>query len=197
MLSLTTAFWILVLLLAVIGMQRGWTREALVTASVVLALFTINQFGGTLFGLVGWDNTGIPTVEVRRLQFYALSFAFLLIVFFGYQGPTLASSRISDKLRIRDNFQDKLLGFIVGGVNGYLIVGTIWSFLEYRLVSASNWVQYGPEVSYPFPPEIITRPNLATTALLEYLPVPILTASPFILPILLVVVFLFIIIVLL
>ena len=41
MLSLTTAFWVLVILFAIVGMMRGWTKEIVATASVILALFTI------------------------------------------------------------------------------------------------------------------------------------------------------------
>ncbi len=41
MISLSVLFWILVIIFAAIGAIRGWIKEILVTASVILALFTI------------------------------------------------------------------------------------------------------------------------------------------------------------
>jgi len=41
MMTLTFAFWMLVILTAIIGAMRGWAKELLVTFSVVLALFII------------------------------------------------------------------------------------------------------------------------------------------------------------
>lgn len=197
MISLTTTFWIMVLLFGLVGMMRGWTREVIAAAAIILALFTINQFAITMFGFLGFDNNVIPPPEVRRQEFYIMSAILLLIAFFGYQGPTLASSRLSDRLRIRDNFQDKVLGFLGGSINGYLVVGSIWSFLEFRVVAASDWVRYPPDIPYPFNPEIIVRPAPELAGIIEFLPIPVLTASPYILPLLLVVIFLFVLVVLL
>jgi hypothetical protein len=197
MLSLTVAFWIMVLIFAFTGMMRGWTKEVVVTSAVILALFTINQFFSTLFGFVGWgSNAAAASPEIRRWQFYVMSLFLLTLAFFGYQGPTLARSR-ADRLNRRDNLQDKTLGFIVGSINGWLIIGTIWAFLENQLVSASNWVRYPPDVQYPFDLARISRPLPDVAPIIDNLPIPILTQSPFILPLLLVVVFLFVLVVLL
>ncbi len=197
MLSLTTAFWTLVLLFAFVGMMRGWTKEIVVTASVILALFTINQLMSPLFIFIGWDNNVTPPPEVRRWEFYIMSFFLLLLAFIGYQGPTLARSRVGDRLTRRDNLQDKLLGFFVGGLNGWLIVGSIWSFLEFKLVSANNWVRYTPDVPYPFDPTKIVRPAPELATIVDNLPIPVLTQSPYILLLLLIVFVLFLLIVLL
>lgn len=198
MISLTTSFWIMVIIFGLIGVMRGWTREVIATSSIILALFTINQFGSALFGFLGFDNSVItPPPDVRRQEFYILSAILLAISFFGYQGPALASSRVGDRLRIRDSFQDKLLGFLVGCLNGYLVVGSLWSFLEYKLQAASNWVRYAPDVPYPFDPTTIVRPVAEMSGIIDNLPIPLLTQSPYILPLLLVVIFLFVIVVLL
>ena len=98
MLSLTTAFWGLVILFAIAGMMRGWTREIVVTASVILALFTINQLMSPIFGILGWDNNVDQPENVRRYQFFMMSAFLLLLTFIGYQGPTLARSRVGDRL---------------------------------------------------------------------------------------------------
>lgn len=196
MISLVTTFWILVFLFGFVGMMRGWTREAIAMSAVVLALFTVNQFGSALFGFLGFDNNITPSPEVRRQEFYILTAIVLFFAFFGYQGPALAT-RVSDRLRLRDNLQDKIFGFLLGGLNGYLIVGSMWSFLEFKLVSASNWVRYTPDVPYPFDPTTIVRPAPELAPIINSLPIPLLTQSPFILPVLMVLVFLFVLIVLL
>ena len=196
MLSLNAAFWIMVLLFALVGAMRGWTKEIVVTSALILALFTLNQFFPTVFSFIGWDNNIVQTPEIRRWQFFILSSFVLILAFFGYQGPSLARGR-AERLARRDNLQDKLLGFLVGALNGWLIVGSIWSFLEYRAVSASNWVRFTPDVAYPFNTVNIMRPAPDLAPFIDNLPIPVLTASPYFLPLLLVVVFLFILVVLL
>ncbi len=197
MLSLTVAFWIMLFLFAFVGMMRGWTKEVVVTSALVLALFTINQFFSTIFGFVGWESAATAPVEVRRWEFFVMSAVLLALAFFGYQGPALARSRVGERLTRRDTVQDRVLGFLVGGTNGWLIVGSIWAFLEYKLVSASNWVRYAPDIPYPFDPTKILRPAPELAPIIENLPIPVLTQSPYILPLMLVVVFLFVLVVLL
>ncbi len=197
MLSLTAAFWIMILLFAFVGMMRGWTKEVVATSSCILALFMINQFMSAAFKFAGWAPDVVHPPEVRRYQFYIMAAILLTIAFFGYQGPTLANSRVGGRLTRRDNLQDRVLGFLVGGLNGWFVVGSIWAFLEYHLRAASEWVRYTPDVPYPFNPVHIIRPAPELAAIIDNLPIPILTQSPLILPLLLAVVFLFILVVLL
>ena len=197
MLSLTTAFWVLVLLFAFVGMMRGWTKEIVVTASVVLALFTINQLMSPLFDFIGWDNDVNQPIEVRRWQFFIMSAFLLMLAFIGYQGPTLARSRVGERLTRRDDLQDKLLGFFVGGLNGWLVVGSIWSFLEYKIMAANTWLRFTPDIQYPFDPTRITRPAPELAPIIDNLPIPFLTQSPYILLLLLILFVLFLLIVLL
>lgn len=197
MLSLTTAFWVLVMLFAIVGMMRGWTKEIVVTASIILALFTMNQLMSPLFAFVGWDNNVNQPPEIRRWQFFVMSAFLLLLAFIGYQGPTLARSRVGERLTRRDNLQDRLLGFLVGAINGWLIVGSIWSFLEYKIVSANNWARFTPDIAYPFDPSRIIRPAPEMAAIVDNLPIPFLTQSPYILLLLLIMFVLFLLVVLL
>lgn len=197
MISMVTVFWTLVFLFALIGAFRGWTREVIVSSAVILALFTISQFSYTFFKFLGQDNaTTAPTEQVWRQQFYIMSAVLLLFTFFGYQGPAVVG-RVGERLRVRDSFQDKLLGVIIGGLNGYLIAGSVWSFLEYRVIGANNWARYPLELPYPFSPEVITRPAPAAAEIITNLPIPVLTANPYILPVLLVAVFFFVLVVIL
>jgi uncharacterized membrane protein required for colicin V production len=196
MIELGTFFWILVALFALIGALRGWTREVIATAGLILSLFALNQFGPLIVGVAraGLESgmtAEIPQEGIRRQQFYILSMIHLLIAFFSYQGPALAGSRLGDRLRIRDNFQDKLLGGIIGTINGYLVVGTVWSFLEYQIVGG-GYQQLPVGVGYPF--DTIIRPAVDSdlVTLIARLPLPFLADY---LPFLLVGIFLFVLIV--
>jgi uncharacterized membrane protein required for colicin V production len=189
MISISTVFWIMIIFLALIGSMRGWTKEIVATSGLVLSLFTINQFGTFLTGLVAGDV--IDTEVARRQAFYWFTFIHLLIAFFSYQGPAFAGTRLADRLRIRDNLQDKFMGFLVGGVNGYLIVGSILAFLEFQLQGPATWVRLPPGVQYPFPLETITRAT-QLDSLMTNLPIPFL--APY-LPFLVVIVFLFVLVV--
>lgn len=199
MISLSTFFWLMVGFFALMGALRGWTREVIATSGLVLSLFALNQFGSFLINLLGITgetitNAAGETIPLARRQFYILAVIHLTIAFFSYQGPTIAGSRLAERLRVRDNIQDKLLGVLIGGVNGYLIIGSLWAFLEYQVIAAGEWQRLAAGINYPFDPAIITRPEVDTAAvtLMNNLPLPML--APY-LPILVVVVFLFVIIV--
>lgn len=193
MISLVTTLWIMIGLFAVVDMQRGWTRAAIATAGLVLSLFAINQFGPILFDTLGYFD--LPFDEnIWRREIIILAGIHLFIAFFSYAGPTVAGGRLSGRLAIRDNIQDKILGLIIGAVNGYLIVGTLLSLLQYRL-TREGWVATFP-VPYPFSDTVILRTE-QIEAISEYLPIPLLTSNPYFLPVLLVIVFLFVLIVML
>jgi hypothetical protein len=193
MISLVTTLWIMIGLFAFIDMQRGWTRAVIATAGLILSLFAINQFGPLLFSTLGYFDQPFDDVVWRR-EIFILAGIHLFIAFFSYAGPTVAGGRLAGRLAIRDNIQDKLLGLIVGGVNGYLVIGTLLSFLEYRL-SREGWVATFP-APYPFSDTVIIRTD-QINAISEYLPIPLLTSNPYFLPVLLVIVFLFVLIVML
>lgn len=193
MISLVTTLWIMIGLFAIVDMQRGWTRAVIATAGLILALFTINQFGPLLFDALGYFDQPFDATIWRR-EILIMAGILLFIAFFAYAGPTVAGGRLAGKLAIRDNVQDKVLGLLVGAVNGYLIVGTLLSFLEYRL-SREGWVATNP-MPYPFPDSIIIRTE-SIDAISGYLPIPLLTSNPYILPVLLVLIFLFVLIVML
>ena len=196
MISLGTVFWIMVSFFTFVGFLRGWTKEVIAMAGLVLSLFALNQFGPLLIGLLGSVGEITPgeLMPVERRQFYLLAAVHIFITFFSYQGPTLAGSRFRDRLGVRDNFRDKILGGLFGALNGYLIVGTLWSFLEYRVVAPAQWERLAAGISYPFAEAVIRRPPIDSpmATLIENLPLPVL--APY-LPFLIVLVFLFVIIV--
>ncbi|MDD5368697.1 MAG: hypothetical protein PHQ40_06425 [Anaerolineaceae bacterium] len=134
MLSLTFLFWLFVVIFAVIGAMRGWARELLVSFAVILALFILSVL-----------ERFIPFVRdtlVGETRFWLRSGLVISLIFFGYQTPNIPRLAQSNRF-IREHFQDTLLGLFLGGVNGYLIFGSIWFFLH--------------DAGYPFP--YITAPS--------------------------------------
>jgi uncharacterized membrane protein required for colicin V production len=128
--SLTVLFWMYLILFAIIGAMRGWAKELLVMFSVVLAVFLIT----VLETYVGLVRDTIVAAGGTPL-FWLRATLIILLVFFGYQTPNirgLAGARFA-----RERLQDTLLGFLLGAINGYLVVGTIWYFLH--------------DAGYPFP----------------------------------------------
>ncbi len=137
MISLSVLFWILVIIFAAIGAIRGWIKEILVTASVILALFTIfllEKYMPIFSEAVNMENPFTMRIGVLAI-----------LTFFGYQGPRFLSL-IRDQKHFRDKIGNFLLGAICGAINGYMIFGTAWYFLD--------------QAGYPF--EWITAPSSVT-----------------------------------
>ena len=160
MIGLNVLFWIFVVLFGIIGLMRGWAKEILVSFSVILGLFIISvieRYGGFLTNLLNAPGSGL-----FWMRFIILSG----LVFFGYQGPNIPRLAQTNKF-VRERLQDSLLGLFLGALNGYLIFGTIWSFME--------------NAGYPFP-DVIASPigtsfEQATAVLLKVLP-PVWLSPP-------------------
>jgi hypothetical protein len=123
MVTLTFFFYFLASIFAVIGAMRGWTRELLVTFSVVVAIFIISVVERYLPSIY---DTFVQTGG--KGQFWFRAIIVIILVFFGYQTPNI--TRIAGNRFVRERFQDSLTGLFLGALNGYLIVGTLWYYLE-------------------------------------------------------------------
>lgn len=123
MMPIYTVFGGLVILFAVIGSLRGWTKEIIVTFSVVLALFVEH----VLLTFVPPIKELFDNISPQG-QFYTRAMLFIIITMFGYASPTLVT-KLGAKVA-RERLQDLLLGFFIGLLNGFLIVGTLLSFLS-------------------------------------------------------------------
>jgi uncharacterized membrane protein required for colicin V production len=122
MASLTVIFYMYVILFAIIGGMRGWAKELLVGFSVVLALFLIVVF-----------ETITPIIknmfqDQTAQQFWFRVIILVLLVFFGYQTPSIG--RLAGTAK-KERISDTLLGVFLGAINGYLIFGTLWFFMDY------------------------------------------------------------------
>jgi hypothetical protein len=140
MVSLIVVFWMYVLLFAIIGAMRGWARELLVSFSVILSLFII----AVLQRFVPFIQNTLAADA--QLWFWIRGALVIALVFFGYQTPNIP--RLAGNNRFaRERLQDILLGVFLGALNGYLIAGTLWFFLD--------------NSGYPFP-DIISAPPAGT-----------------------------------
>ncbi len=173
MVQLSTVLWTSILLFAFIGYMRGWTKEILATAGIVLALFTIKQFETLLIDpLTNGEQTS---------KFYLEATILLTLAFFGYQTPPERFVR-SKKSVIREGVQEGILGALVGALNGYLLVGSLWWYMD--------------NLEYPLSPHIIpVAPGSASANMVDVLPLSwMLGGDGGILSLIIIVLFIFIIV---
>lgn len=126
MVPLETVFIGLVLLFGLVGALRGWAKELLVTFSVILARFI--EF--VLWEYVPGVSDAFQSMAENQSKnwFYIRLVLFIIIVTFGY-ATTVISAKLGGKAR-KEKFQDTLLGFFLGIINGGLVVGMFWGFLD-------------------------------------------------------------------
>jgi uncharacterized membrane protein required for colicin V production len=167
MLAIQTVFWMFVFLFGIVGVMRGWAKEIVATAGMVLALFALETFGDPIQRLLAAQQTGSQ-------RFYIQTVLFLLFVFAAYQGPALVrlASRGSTTARPREGVRDGILGLLVGMINGYLVAGTIWFYLHQQ--------------GYPFAANIMMPPAATSPAseLVAWLPPAVL--KPYLPPVMIV-----------
>lgn len=140
MVQMSAMLWGTGIFFAILGFLRGWNREVIATAGIVLAAFALFQFD-TL--LRGWllANASMDQVFLVEIS------AFLAVVFFAYR---LNRSIGDDEPRPAQGARgllNSLLGALAGFFNGYLVWGVIWYFLDVS--------------QYPFAP-LITAPSDAS-----------------------------------
>jgi len=124
MINANLVFAMFVIVFGLVGAMRGWVREVIVTASLVLALFVLNQLGEK------W-NTLIAGIAAQRTgeQWLLRLLPFFLIAFFGYLGPAVVRSRFEQNMR--GKLEQGILAFIIGAINGYIIFSTV-AFIAWR-----------------------------------------------------------------
>jgi hypothetical protein len=158
-------FYMFVILFAVIGAMRGWAQELLVSFSVILAFFMIT----VLEQLTPYVKDLI--VQQSTTQFWFRTLFLIILVYFGYQTPTKLS-RFAGAVR-KDRISDSFLGIFLGAINGFLIIGTLWYYMDYA----------GYPFKYFLSPGTITDPAInplseAAISLVAKLPAAWLGAPP-------------------
>jgi len=135
MMSIVYVFWMYVILFGVIGAMRGWAKELLVTFSVILSL-AVNHVLRVYIPIA----KDMPDNDISL--FWVRTVVLAVLVFFGYQ--TVVRFQHLATRAVRERFQDTFIGALFGGVNGYLIAGTILHYMH--------------TAGYPFQ-QIISRPT--------------------------------------
>ncbi len=161
MLSLVVVFWMFVVLFSVIGGMRGWAKELLVTSAIILGLFlnTILEDYITPYRTALYMQPG-------STQFMVRAALLVLLAFFGYQTPNIRA--LQPKVA-RERLQDMLLGLVMGALNGYLLVGTLWYYLDatgyptdlvIRPEQGSELAQRIADIVQYLPPSVLPIPHV-------------------------------------
>lgn len=168
MIELSVLVWVGAAFFAYVGFYRGYLREIISLAGIMLGLFALYNFDDLLRGSL---LVTLPNDQ----RFYIQTILFLLIVLFAYQSradltPDDERDRRSrDRNDQRDPLQTKVLGAMLGFLNGYLIGGTIWYFLEINRLASGQ---------YPLDPFVIAPvPGSPSQSLLSSLPLFVLTSG--------------------
>lgn len=158
MISIVYLFWLFVILFGIVGLMRGWAKELLVSFSVILAL-ALNHV------LRRYIPIAQQLPETDQSLFWVRTLILLVLVYFGYQ-TVISISHLASRAA-RERLQDSLFGAIMGGLNGYLIVGTILFYMHIA--------------GYPFP-KVVSPPvdpalQQAVNQMMLYMP-PQLLGEP-------------------
>lgn len=157
MIQLSAMMWTLASFFAIIGFLRGWNRELVSTAGIILGLFALFQFDSLLRGTL---LANVPRDQVFLVQ----AGIFIAIVFFAYQTRSVSAPDVRRR-EGRDNLQESVLGGLLGFLNGYLVWGSLWYFMDIN--------------EYPLAPYIIApSPGSPSDQARSLLPLVILGGGP-------------------
>jgi uncharacterized membrane protein required for colicin V production len=182
--SLQFIFFFMVIFFAMIGYMRGWQREVIALSGLVGAVAMLYQFGDMLTGLVGSLTGGADLIDpyaIRRRQFWIQAVFIVVIAFFSYQVVArLADQAMGGRFgeRLRGGLEKRVVGSLIGAINGYLLMGSLWGFLEYQ-VTTGGYVRLPLGEPYPFDPNVIVRPivDASAAALADMLPLGVLSPT--------------------
>jgi hypothetical protein len=184
MISLQIFFWLMVLFFAVVGYMRGWQREVIALSGLVASIATLHHFADNLVSLAGAVPPTDPLVPfdvmaMRRTQFWVQAVFHGFIAFSSYQivgrlADQFLASRFGE--RLRSGLEKRIIGSLIGAVNGYLFIGGLWSFLEYQ-ITANGYTQLPLGEQYAFNTSVVLRPltDSAAMQLAGFLPMGVLS----------------------
>jgi hypothetical protein len=129
MMELSYFLQLCVIFFAVIGYLRGLYKEFVGLAGLTVTLWLMTQFGWVVDWLIGGAGAG--------QRFIVDAILFIIMIFFSYQqAPTSFAPRNyrsrSGAARIpgAEGWQMRFLGAVFGGINGYVVVGTLWYMMD-------------------------------------------------------------------
>ena len=168
MMSIVYVFWMYVLLFGVIGAMRGWAKELLVAFSVILAL-ALNHVMRKYIPLAN------SMAETDPALFWVRTIVLLVLVYFGYQ--TVVSIPHLASRAARERLQDTLFGGFLGGLNGYLIAGTVLYYINVadypfqNVISKPtdpNLLQAVNQMMLYMPPQLLGEPGIYFAMILAF-----------------------------
>lgn len=126
----------IIVIFVLVGAVRGFLKELGVTTILIVMLFGFDRIipfleefinkGGLL--AVGLSSMGLdsPTAQAtENVLWLVFTLLTVLIAFIAYEGETLTYAGSNPRFPV-----GTLLSLLIGAVNGYLITGTLWWFLE-------------------------------------------------------------------
>jgi hypothetical protein len=144
MMSIVYVFWMYVCLFAIIGWMRGWAKELLVGFSVILSL-ALNHVIRKYVPIAA----NLP--ETDASLFWVRTIILLVLVYFGYQ-TVISIQHLAARAR-SERLQDTLFGAFLGGLNGYLVAGSVLYYIHIADYSFQN------VISKPTDPVLLERVN--------------------------------------
>ena len=124
MVSLHVFVWIFIVIFFIIGYSRGIKRELLVTSAIILALY-MTTILETYVGAI----KEAAALSVGGSIFWMRILIFLILIIAGYQVPNIPQAASGSRF-IKAAPQDGILGAILGAINGFLLFGTIWFYVD-------------------------------------------------------------------
>jgi uncharacterized membrane protein required for colicin V production len=133
MVEIQQLFLILIVVMGIIGMVRGFLKELGVTLVLIATLFALDRLIPIINGFINSGGFGFlglgPVPETQstdNLLFMIFGVMMVAATYIAYQGETLSYEGNNPK-----GIVGSLLGFLIGAVNGYLLFGTIWWLMNF------------------------------------------------------------------
>ncbi len=123
------AFYVIGGIIMLIALARGYKQELGATLIILVAIFVLTFFEEEILGVLTHTSNvlvGPSSGEASQLfLMFIFQVIFVVIVFMGYAGRTLEFPGTELPAP-----QGTLLTLAVGALNGYLIAGTLWYYLD-------------------------------------------------------------------
>ncbi|MFQ6058904.1 MAG: hypothetical protein ACE5MB_08525, partial [Anaerolineae bacterium] len=154
----------------IVGAIRGFPRELGVTTTTLVAMLVLVRFGEVLLRLANRVFKFIGTPNEDLISFAIYTLFLLFVVFISYHGETLAFAGKPPRGPV-----GMLLNLGSGLLNGYLVVGTIWYYLDIFKYPVEKVGLYKPPLSdfaqslIPYLPLNLVPENLREIYLLVFI----------------------------
>lgn len=175
MISIKILFWFFVFFFAMVGYMRGWQKEVIALSGLIASLAALSIFGFAIITAVNNLRPIDPTTGMTAHQqsFWIQFIIHIVLAFFAYD----TVGRIA-QTRISNNIERKLLGSVIGALNGYILVGGLWGFLEY-IPSVDGYVRWDTAQPYFFESANMIRPAVGSAAMefAQFLPMGMISST--------------------